>query len=117
MQVKPSLLIDPHYFLLDSKVMRFGPVMLLRKAVDRWKARAGSNESEPDDFVTGISDELTLNLTMKYRLPIGGIEDDPVAVYRLPAMVPSWADSTACVPTRPGAFATRPPSITRPNCV
>ena len=96
MRVKRSPLIDAYHLLLDSKVMRFSPVMLLRQAVDRWKARAGSNESEPDDFVT-----------MKYRLPIGGIEDDPVAVYRLPAMVPSWADSTACAPTRAGAFATR----------
>lgn len=46
-------------------------------------ARAGSNDSREDDFVTGVSDELTLNITLKYRLPIGGIADDPVAVYRL----------------------------------
>ena len=47
------------------------------------QARAGSNDSDPDDFTTGVSDELTLDLTLKYRLPIGGIQDDPVAVYRL----------------------------------
>lgn len=45
--------------------------------------RAGSNDSDKDDFLTGVSNELTLNLTLKYRLPIGGIEDDPVAVYQL----------------------------------
>lgn len=47
------------------------------------EARAGSNDSREDDFITGVSDELTFNLTLKYRLPIGGIKDDPVAVYRL----------------------------------
>lgn len=47
------------------------------------EARAGSNDSDKDDFVTGVSDEVTFNLTFKYRLPIGGIKEDPVAVYRL----------------------------------
>jgi len=45
--------------------------------------RAGSNDSDKDDYVTGISDERTININLKYRLPIGGIEEDPVAVYRL----------------------------------
>lgn len=44
---------------------------------------AGSNESNANDFVSGISNEATLYLTLKYRLPIGGLKDDPVAVYRL----------------------------------
>ena len=47
------------------------------------EARAGSNDSDKDDYVTGVSDEQSLNLELKYRLPIGGIADDPVAVYGL----------------------------------
>jgi hypothetical protein len=45
--------------------------------------RAGSNDSNKNDYITGTSDERTLNITYKYRLPIGGIEDDPIAIYRL----------------------------------
>ncbi len=47
------------------------------------EVRAGSNDSDEDDFVTGVSDEVTFNMTLKYRLPIGGIRNDPVAVYRV----------------------------------
>ncbi len=47
------------------------------------EVRAGSNDSDKDDYVTGISDERTINIDLKYRLPIGGIKDDPVAVYRV----------------------------------
>jgi len=47
------------------------------------EVRAGSNDSDKDDYLTGISDERTINVNFKYRLPIGGIKDDPVAVYRL----------------------------------
>ena len=45
--------------------------------------RAGSNDSDEDDFVTGESDEFTLNLTLKYPLPIGAHSpnDDPFHVY------------------------------------
>lgn len=50
---------------------------------DPSKARAGSNDSDPDNYVTGISNEVTLNATLKYRLPIGNLKDDPVAVYHL----------------------------------
>jgi outer membrane protein assembly factor BamA len=79
---------------------------------DPAKARAGSNDSDPDDFATGTSDELTLNLTMKYRLPIGGIEDDPVAVYRLregllesgPAGGRTWNPMTGGQTTFAGRF-------------
>ncbi len=50
---------------------------------DPSQARAGSNDSNENDFITGKSNELTLNLALKYRFPIGSIKDDPVAVYRL----------------------------------
>jgi outer membrane protein assembly factor BamA len=50
---------------------------------DPTQARAGSNDSSENDYISGISNELTINLTLKYRLPIGGIKDDPVAVYHL----------------------------------
>jgi hypothetical protein len=45
--------------------------------------RAGSNDSKKKDFITGVSDERTLNVEYKYRLPTGGIKDDPVAIYRV----------------------------------
>lgn len=45
--------------------------------------RAGSNGSKPEDYVTGISNEVTLNATLKYRLPIGDLKKDPVSVYNL----------------------------------
>jgi hypothetical protein len=51
--------------------------------VDPGQPRAGTNDSDEENYVTGVSNEVTLNLTLKYRLPIGGIKDDPVAVYRL----------------------------------
>jgi outer membrane protein assembly factor BamA len=45
--------------------------------------RAGSNDSDRDDFARGVSNEFSFDLTLKYRLPIGSIRDHPVAVYRL----------------------------------
>ena len=47
------------------------------------EAPAGSNDSDKDNYLTGVSNERTLNLDLKYRLPIGGIKDDPTAVYRV----------------------------------
>ncbi len=47
------------------------------------EVRAGSNDSGENDFVNGVSNEVTFEATLKYRLPIGGIRDDPLAVYRL----------------------------------
>jgi len=43
----------------------------------------GSNDSNPENYTTGISDELTLTINFKYRLPIGSMKADPIAVYRL----------------------------------
>lgn len=50
---------------------------------DPTQIRAGSNDSDKHDYVTGVSNEITLNVTFKYRLPIGAIKDDPVAYYTL----------------------------------
>ena len=47
------------------------------------EVRAGSNDSDKDDYVTGVSNEQTLVFDVKYRLPIGSIKDNPVAVYGL----------------------------------
>ncbi len=44
---------------------------------------AGSNDSNKDSFATGISNEFTLTLNFKYRLPIGSLKYNPIAVYRL----------------------------------
>ena len=45
--------------------------------------KAGSNDSDQDDFITGESDEFTLNLTLKYPLPIGAQtrSDSPFHIY------------------------------------
>jgi len=43
----------------------------------------GTNNSNPENFTTGISDELTLSINIKYRLPTGSIKKDPIAVYRV----------------------------------
>lgn len=50
---------------------------------DLSQAKAGSNDSDKDDFITGVSDELTLNFTLRYPLPIGSAKDDPISVYTL----------------------------------
>lgn len=44
---------------------------------------AGSNDSNPEGYTTGISNELTFSFDFKYRLPIGSLKNDPIAVYRL----------------------------------
>ncbi len=43
----------------------------------------GSNDSSPENYSTGISNELTFSFDFKYRLRMGSIKDDPIAVYRL----------------------------------
>jgi hypothetical protein len=50
---------------------------------DQSEAKAGSNDSAEDDFITGISNELTLNLSLRYVMPIGAPRDDPLTVYTL----------------------------------
>ena len=47
------------------------------------QARAGSNDSGEDDFVSGVSNELTVNLSLRYSLPIGSLRDDPLSIYTL----------------------------------
>ncbi|MCK5360603.1 MAG: hypothetical protein KAJ95_08240, partial [Gammaproteobacteria bacterium] len=47
------------------------------------ESRPGSNDSDQENYVTGISNEVTVNATLKYRLPIGSLKDDPVSVYHL----------------------------------
>jgi hypothetical protein len=55
----------------------------LGQNLDPNEPRPGSNDSDPENYVTGVSNEVTINATLKYRLPIGSIKDDPVAVYHL----------------------------------
>ena len=43
----------------------------------------GSNDSDPENYSTGISNEMTLFVDFKYTLPIGSTKDDPISVYRL----------------------------------
>ncbi len=43
--------------------------------------RPGSNDSDPEDYVTGVSNEGTVTASLKYRLPIGSLKDGPVSVY------------------------------------
>ncbi|MEA1890836.1 MAG: BamA/TamA family outer membrane protein [Pseudomonadota bacterium] len=51
--------------------------------IDPNKPRAGTNDSDPEAYVTGVSNEVTFTASLKYRLPIGNLKDDPVAVYHL----------------------------------
>jgi len=44
--------------------------------------RAGSNDSSKDDFISGISNDLHLEFTARYVLPIGAGRDNPLTVYR-----------------------------------
>ncbi len=44
--------------------------------------RAGSNDSSPDDFVSGISNDLHLELTARYVLPIGAARQNPLTEFR-----------------------------------
>lgn len=48
---------------------------------DPSEARAGSNDSDSEDFITGISDELTFNWTLKYPLAIGASRNDALSIY------------------------------------
>jgi outer membrane protein assembly factor BamA len=73
-------------FFLDSFVLadhftdqRF----YLGQNLDPNESRPGSNDSDPDNYVTGVSNEVTVTAALKYRLPIGNLKDDPVATYRL----------------------------------
>ncbi len=51
---------------------------------DLTQAASGSNESDKDDFISGVSDEVTLSQTLKYVLPIGAENQDfPLSIYHL----------------------------------
>lgn len=45
--------------------------------------RPGSNDSNANSYISGVSDQLTLEMNFKYRLPIGNLRDDPLAVYQI----------------------------------
>lgn len=47
------------------------------------QAPPGTNDSDSENYSTGISNEVTLNINFKYRLPIGSLKDDPIAIYRV----------------------------------
>ena len=51
--------------------------------LDPSEPKAGSNDSDPDDFISGISNELTFNFAVNYALPIGNTREDAISVYRL----------------------------------
>jgi outer membrane protein assembly factor BamA len=51
--------------------------------LDPSQPKAGSNDSDPDDFISGISDEVTFNFAVNYALPIGNAREDAISVYRL----------------------------------
>mgnify|MGYP001819257050 FL=1 len=51
--------------------------------LDPSQSKAGSNDSDADDFVTGVSNEVTFNYALKYTLPIGSARDDPLSIYHL----------------------------------
>jgi outer membrane protein assembly factor BamA len=51
--------------------------------LDPSQPKAGSNDSDPDDFVSGISDEVTFEFAVNYALPIGNAKEDAISVYHL----------------------------------
>ena len=51
--------------------------------LDPTVAKAGSNDSDQDDFISGTSDEVTFEFGVNYALPIGNAKDDPISVYHL----------------------------------
>jgi len=51
--------------------------------LDPSQPKAGSNDSDENDFISGISNEVTFEYTLKYSLPIGNAKDDPISVYHL----------------------------------
>ena len=50
---------------------------------DPTQAKAGSNDSAEDDFVSGISNTVEFEFTLKYPLSIGNSRYEPVSVYSL----------------------------------
>jgi len=50
---------------------------------DLSRARAGSNDSEKDNFVSGVSNTIEFNFTVKYPFATGNARMDPVSVYYL----------------------------------
>ncbi|MCU7845128.1 MAG: BamA/TamA family outer membrane protein [Candidatus Thiodiazotropha sp. (ex Monitilora ramsayi)] len=44
--------------------------------------RAGFNDSSEDDYVFGISDDIHLELTARYPLPIGVAKNEPLTTYK-----------------------------------
>ena len=46
-------------------------------------SRAGSNDSDPNDFISGEGDHNWLMLNLKYVLPIGHARQSPIASYAL----------------------------------
>ena len=68
------------YLLLDHFTdQRF----YLGQDADPDNPRAGTNDSDAENYVTGVSNELTITAMLKYRLPIGSLKEDPVSTYRL----------------------------------
>ncbi len=51
--------------------------------LDPLQPKAGSNDSDSNDFVSGTSNEVTFRYTLRYPLPIGNSRDDPISVYHL----------------------------------
>ncbi|HFD92029.1 MAG TPA: hypothetical protein ENJ22_01925 [Gammaproteobacteria bacterium] len=43
----------------------------------------GTNDSHEEAYITGVSNEITFDLNLKYRLALGGLKGDPLAVYQL----------------------------------
>jgi hypothetical protein len=50
---------------------------------DPSQVKAGSNDSDEEDFISGISDEITFQQTLRYSLPIGSNAVDPLTIYTL----------------------------------
>ena len=50
---------------------------------DPSQPKAGSNDSLREDFVSGISDDIQFEFTLKFPLAIGNARDNPISIYYL----------------------------------
>jgi hypothetical protein len=50
---------------------------------DLSKSKAGSNDSSKDDFISGVSNEIQGEITLKYPLKMGNAVNEPVSIYNV----------------------------------
>ena len=75
------LFVDPLFGVSRYTEMR--SYQDLPNGMDLFPGRAGSNESDIDDFIQGEGWDVFGELRFRYLLPMGHGKDDPIHVYRM----------------------------------